>query len=236
MNGMMKQFMGPYRHLALVCLVLAALPVMSAVPERSCSRYAVFDLLPGMGLKDVRKIMGGKGIQDDSGPWKFDEGTTETYRRSNTLIYVQFDRHISRKGSATVDMIRTYTPEDREDNGTIQASLLNMFGEPFSGLDNLMAGLGPGPAVWIDPGCNMEVTAYRKLPEWWDDSAPAICIEIRRLDDDKPVPESTVSMPARQWSPIPTSLSATNVEKGTRDENSPTGRDDDPVPPVHRLP
>lgn len=236
MTRMVKQFVESCRRLITLCLVLAAVPALSAVPERNCSRYAVFDLLPGMGLKEVRKVMGGKGNHDDSGPWKFKEGTTDTYRRAGTLIYVQYDRHKSRKGTATVDMIRTYTPEEAEDEENIQASLLEMFGEPFSGLDNLMAGLVPGPAVWIDPGCNMEVTAYRRLSEWWDNAEPAICIDIRRIDDRKSVPESTVSMPARQWSTFPDSLSAANVEKGTRDEKSHAGGDVGPVPPVHRLP
>jgi hypothetical protein len=173
----------------VLCVAFLVLPTGLAAQERDCSGYVSYGLLPGMGFKDVQSLMTARGIEAEDGTLQSERPEVEIYRNPPVSIHLEFDRPVTRKNHTTLLVVRTFAPVADMDPSDLRDSLLQRFGEPLAGRPNLEDGFLLGPTVWVDEACNIEVTVYRKPARWWEDQEDMICVETRRLDDSKPIPE-----------------------------------------------
>jgi hypothetical protein len=176
------------RTSTILLLLLTALPQAVPAQEEVCSAYALYGLVPGMGLKEVHGILAAGGMEAETGTFRSELMNVEVYRNLPVTLQLEYDRPVTRKNHTTLMVLRTYAPASDLDPADLRTSLLHKYGEPLSGGPNLQEGLVRGPAVWVDESCNIEVTVYRRPAEWWQGREETICVEIRRMDDLMPVP------------------------------------------------
>ena len=138
-----------------------------------CGRYAVQGLSPGITNRLVWLAMDGKGDDQSFVRGSFGQHSTARYDRNPGTVYIEYDGAISRRFDARVVSIETILPEDSLDLADFKLTLVDSLGPPTTGGENLESGLRQGPAQWIDEACDIQVTASRRLPEWWQPSKHA---------------------------------------------------------------
>lgn len=141
----------------------AAAPPDTAANPSPCARFALEGLLPGMTDADVRRVMGDGGSLSDVTDPAAGEISVRTYGPLASSASVVFDRRIGRGEDARVVRVRVGFPSTRPNLDSLEARM----GPPAAGGDGLAPGLPSGPVVWIDRGCGLALTAFRRQESWW---------------------------------------------------------------------
>jgi protein TonB len=145
-------------------LLLAAVPALAQ--GDTCSKPAVAGLLPGMSTDEVHAALRGT---PDTSQVVVSEGkraSVEEYAVPEGTVHVEYDGVPSRSGQH-VAMVRQTLAQSYD---TVTA-LLSRLGGPSAGRDALVQGLQSGPAVWVDPKCDVVLTFYRRTESWYADEA-----------------------------------------------------------------
>jgi TonB family protein len=160
-------------HLVAWISLIAFASFVVADEGPGCSRYDVHGISPGMSNRLVWVAMDGKGDAQSFVSGSFGQHSTARYDRNAGAVYIEYDAAISRRSDARVVSIETSVQEDSLDTADFARTLVESLGPPTTGGENQESGLRQGPAQWIDEACDIQVTASRRLPEWWQPSKHA---------------------------------------------------------------
>ena len=116
-----------------------------------------------MSYDRVRLMMGGEGVKSLTRTPARRETSAADYRGPSFDVYVEYDHRVDRRPTARTVLVRAPMPLLPAD---VEA-LVDRFGAPDAGADELSDGLHEGVAVWVDEPCGVVVTAYRPAPSWW---------------------------------------------------------------------
>jgi periplasmic protein TonB len=146
-----------------------------------------------MGVEGVKKLIHtpGSGVT-----------TSVEYPGPPFDVCVQYDHRIDRRPAAHVVLLRAsmeLTP------ASVQA-LVDRFGRPDTGAEDLEEGLDHGAAVWIDEACGVVLTAYRPVAVWWTaEGGPTFQVEALDLARKGGSPGSAIvnAMLTKENAPAP---------------------------------
>lgn len=202
-------------HRVLVCLLgVAALlgdsrgSAATPGPATTCQTYLLSDLRPGQRFQEVRKKLGSKWRSLRAEKGTLGTETSLTYLNLPLSTTVLFDQNPVLQSSATVLSIRicSATP------GTLASELLNgegqHWGSPVSGGENIQKAQQSGPTVWRTPACGLELEAFRRSREWWEQTDDALCVELRAASN---APE-IVPPPVVETAALPVQLESSDAE------------------------
>jgi TonB family protein len=130
-----------------------------------CERLAVGGVLPGMTADEVRAKLGREQLTTEVVHADGRRATAADYATGGALLRVEYDGIATRRGDARVETVRL--PQPLTLDGV--AALLRDAGEPNAGRDSLVRGLNAGPVVWLDAGCGVALTYFRRNESWWVD-------------------------------------------------------------------
>jgi protein TonB len=148
-----------------------------AAGDPACVKYAVHELSPGMSHDAVRLTMGGDGLKTLVRLPGSDETSGADYPGPSFDVYVQYDHRIDRRPSARAVLVRASMPMSLD---AVQA-LVDRFGPPHEGADELVKGLHDGAAVWVDGACGVVLSAYRPRASWWT-AEGGVVLQLETLD------------------------------------------------------
>jgi TonB family protein len=130
-----------------------------------------------MTLAEVRKRMGsGAAAEAVRGPAGPQSGVT--YSRADLVVYVLYDRDISKSDDAEVVLVRARARAGVADPVAFVRSIVPDLGEPALGQEHLSDGFTHGATVWEDESCDVEVSAYRGQAEWWQPGKGSVFLQI----------------------------------------------------------
>jgi TonB family protein len=142
-------------------LILASHPAL-ALPE-TCDGYEFQGLSVGSTLAAVRAKLGREGVTTRIARPGDEDAAGVEYVLPNFTVYVEYDRRLDRKPEPRVDLLRGSIASDSAALGT----LVERWGPPAVGGDELSRGLTRGPALWVDERCGLAVSVYRRQGSWW---------------------------------------------------------------------
>jgi protein TonB len=125
----------------------------------------------------VRLKMGGEGVRTLIRFPASGETSGVDYPSSSFDVYVQYDHRIDRRPPARAVLVRASMVLS---TASVQA-LVDRFGPPHAGADDLEDGLQQGAAVWVDEPCGVVLTAYRPPACWWTAEGGAI-LQVETLE------------------------------------------------------
>jgi hypothetical protein len=168
--------------LRAVALVVLASSLSLPTPARAassppCERLAIHELSPGMSYGRVRQTMGGGGIPSITWNLRSRETSATEYPGPGLDVYVEFDHRINHRPAARAVLVRasmSLLPKVVEE-------LVDRFGEPDAGADDLSDGSLEGVAVWVNEACGVVLTAYRPRESWWAAEGRTI-LQLETLD------------------------------------------------------
>ena len=210
-----------------------------AAGEPSCAKYTVHELSPGMSHELVRLRMGGDGVKTVIRIPGSDEASGVDYPGPSFDVYVQYDHRIDRRPPARAVLVRTTMPMSLD---AVQA-LVDRFGLPLVGADDLVTGLREHAAVWVDRGCGVVLSAYRPHASWWT-AEDGVALQLETLDHartgDSPASSFLEAMDGRtnpaaiapEPAPVPGQLmiqltiDAPSSVPGDRSDEEPSGSSD----------
>jgi TonB family C-terminal domain len=161
----------------------ALVALASTADAQECRRYALSGVRPGEAARDVRSRLGPRvgpavRLSDASGAFG-----RESFERDGRRIEVTYDALPDRRESS-VALIRAPI-SDEEMNAVADA-----FGRAAVGriedLDN-------GPVIWVDPACEIVVTATRQEGRWWEERAGGTFLEVETWASARRRPGSTAA-------------------------------------------
>ena len=159
------------------CLAAALASPAGGAGEPACGRYAVGGVAPGMTLAEVRKRVGsGDATELVRGAVGPQSGVT--YSRGDLIVYVLYDRDISKSTEAEVVVVRARARVRSADPVAFVRSIVPGLGEPALGQEHLSDGFTHGATVWEDESCDVEVSAYRGQAEWWQPGKGSVFLQI----------------------------------------------------------
>ena len=116
-----------------------------------------------MSYVQVRQKLGRRGIQSVTRKLDSRETSAADYPGPALDVYVEYDHRIDRRPTARAVLVRVSMPM----LPTAFESLVERFGSPDAGADDLSDGLLEGIAVWVNEPCGVVLTAYRPRDSWW---------------------------------------------------------------------
>ncbi len=116
-----------------------------------------------MSYVQVRQKLGRRGIQSVTRKLDSRETSAADYPGPALDVYVEYDHRIDRRPTARAVLVRVSMPM----LPTAFESLVELFGPPDAGADDLSDGLLEGIAVWVNEPCGVVLTAYRPRDSWW---------------------------------------------------------------------
>jgi protein TonB len=125
----------------------------------------------------IRLTMGGDGVKTLIRVPDGDETSGADYIGPSFDVHVQYDHRIDRRPPARAVLVWASMPMTLD---TVQA-LVDRFGPPHAGADDLVRGLHEGAAVWVDEACDVVLTAYRPEASWWTAEGGTI-LQLETLD------------------------------------------------------
>ena len=222
--------------------MLASLVTASggAASDASCERYVLHDLSPGMSHDLVRRKMGGDGVRTLIRTPERGEISGVDYPGPSSDVYVEFDHRVDRRPLARAVLVRVPLPLSPEST----QALVDRFGPPHAGAEELDDGLYRGPAVWVDEVCGVVLTAYRSPGSWWAaDGGPMLQVESLNLALRGGSPASTQLRAILTNAPAEAAVDSGEIETASPTRllaeivtESPIVADDAPVEAVRDAP
>jgi protein TonB len=148
-----------------------------AVSSPLCERLTLQELSPGMSHDQVRLKMGGGGIESITRQLDRRETSVANYPGPALEVMVEYDHRIDRRPTARAVLVRASMPLSPSD----VEELVNRFGTPDVGADDLSDGSVDGIAIWVNEPCGIVLTAYPPRDSWWAAKGRTI-LQLETLD------------------------------------------------------
>ncbi len=198
-----------------------------------CLSFVLRELQPGQRFQDVRKRLGAKWDSIRTAP--SDQGTeaSVTYLNSPQSTTVVFDRNPTNESTAKVIAVQHCTATPADTATSPLSGLEARWGAPIAGREFLPENLRDGSAVWQNANCGLELVAYRRPPEWWEQTDQALCVELHALRATPKV-ASTIDVAAPTASDVPAAdapVVVTTLPESSEQSAAETNSDAPMVPP-----
>lgn len=153
---------------AAVWGAMALVALASTADAQECRRYALSGVRPGEAARDVRSRLGprvGPAVRLSDAAGAFGR---EAFERDGRRIEITYDALPDRR-ETSVAQVRA--PLSDEELKAVAAA----FGRASVGR---IEDLDKGPVIWVDPACEIVVTATRQEGRWWDERGGGTFLEV----------------------------------------------------------